>query len=145
MSSDTSYIKRQLVFMASVPAAGTTITKQYGPGLLTITDTLTPIAGGSQGTGGVVGAHGTVGKYVIMLPVGYNVPNDHVNLATGSPGHRRMILLTANSSAAGAAAAKLEYDDANSTDNGVIIYANAAAAAADCAFYIEIYRIEMLP
>jgi hypothetical protein len=116
MSSDTSYVKRQLVYFAQVPLAGTSITAQFGPAALTIDV-----------------AHATPGSYTLTMPANFQVPLT-----------RRALELTVNSPTATGFCA--QYNHAGSADNTVIILTSTGAGAAgDSAFFVSIFRIEALP
>jgi hypothetical protein len=116
MSSDTSYVKRQLVYFAQVPLAGTSITAQFGPAALTIDV-----------------AHATPGSYTLTMPANFQVPLT-----------RRALELTVNSPTATGFAA--QYNHAGSADNTVVILTSTGAGAAgDSAFFVSIFRIEALP
>jgi hypothetical protein len=116
MSSSTDIVKRQLVYFAQVPLAGTSITAQFGPAALTI-DT----------------AHLTVGSYTLTMPANFQVPLN-----------RRALELTLNS--ATATGFGIQYNHAGSTDSTIVILTSSGAgAAADCAFFISIFRLEALP
>lgn len=66
MSSDTSFVKQQLVFWAQITAAGA-FTNQAGPGLMAI---------------GIAAS-----VYTITLPANYNIPLNRrfVNVTTDNP------------------------------------------------------------
>lgn len=120
MSSDTSYIKKSLVYWAQVAAAATagnvTYTVQNGPGVLT----------GAQ----------AASVYNITMPANFTVP---IN--------RRMVVISAEPTAANPGLIA-GYDVAASAANTVVVrgYNTAGAGGvADVDFEIEIYAIEMLP
>jgi hypothetical protein len=116
MSSDTSYVKRQIVYWAQVAAAAVggqiNFTNQNGPALLTGTN--------------------AASVYTITLGANYTVPLN-----------RRMIVITPTIATLGATA---QYDEAASAANTVLVRGSAfGGGALDCSFQILIYRIEMLP
>jgi hypothetical protein len=118
MASSTDIVKHQLVYWAQITAAGA-FTVQNGPGLLTI----------------VLAAS----VYTITMPANFTIP---VN--------RRFIKVQAIPTVA-APNLIAGYDEAASLVNTVVIdgwdslAAAGVGAAANCAFQIEISRVEMLP
>jgi hypothetical protein len=116
MSSDTSYIKKQLVYVANIAAAAAggliVFNSQAGPGLL---------AGSNVAS-----------VYTITMPANFTVP---VN--------RRHIIITTTIATLGASA---QYDEAASAANTVVVRGAAfGGGALDVSFLIAISRIEMLP
>ena len=115
MSSDTSYVKKQLVYWGQVAAAANAgnvdYTVQNGPGVLT----------------GAMAAS----VYNITMPANFTIPLN-----------RRMVVLTANSATLGAS---VQYDAAASAANTAVIRGAAfGGGALDCAFQFCLYRVEML-
>ena len=116
MSSDTSYVKRQVVYWGQVAAAAAggqiNFTNQNGPGLLT-------------------GAN-AASVYTITMPANFTIP---IN--------RRMVVLTSTIATLGTS---VQYDEAASAANTVVVRGAAfGGGALDVSFQFLIYRIEMLP
>jgi len=116
MSADTSYVKKQLVYVANIQAAAAAgqivYTAQNGPGLLTGTN--------------------AASVYTITMPANFTIP---VN--------RRHITVTTTIATLGASA---QYDEAASAANTVVIRGAAfGGGVLDVSFLIAIFRIEMLP
>jgi hypothetical protein len=116
MSSDTSYVKRQVVYWGQVAAAAAggliNFTSQNGPGLLTGTN--------------------AASVYTITMPANFTIP---IN--------RRMVVLTSTIATLGAS---VQYDEAASAANTVLVRGAAfGGGALDVSFQFLIYRIEMLP
>ena len=116
MSSDTSYVKRQIVYWGQVAAAAAggliNYTAQNGPGLLT-------------------GAN-AASVYTITMPANFTVP---IN--------RRVVVLTSTIATLGAS---IQYDEVASAANTVVCRGAAfGGGVLDVSFQFLIYRIEMLP
>jgi hypothetical protein len=116
MSSDTSYVKRQIVYWGQVAAAAAagqiSFTNQNGPGLLTGTN--------------------AASVYTLTMPANFTVP---IN--------RRVVVLTSTIATLGAS---IQYDEAGSAANTVVCRGAAfGGGALDVSFQFLIYRIEMLP